>query len=176
MGLLPDRLEDYPKYEPPAEPPATVTNAQFNEWMERANSVLQEAQSTAQLVAYRAKLCEALRDGLENDLAPELQQEKRPSTKRRYTADCKKFRDYCSGVNMPWRPAAPEMTALFLLTEWKQGQGVTPATVQRYVQSISFAHRLAGLYDPTQSGYVRAALRHIAKNHLTETTEGQTKQ
>ncbi len=98
---------------------------------------------------------------------------KRSPMRESYVQDLKRFKQFCDEIQMPWRPAAPEIVAWFLLDQEDRGANVN--TIRRLVAAISHAHKLAECFDPTQDVLVEAMLKWIGKkakqNRATATTE-----
>jgi hypothetical protein len=101
-----------------------------------------------------------LREILDSILAPELEElsQHAPSTRKSYLSDCKRFKRFCDAADASFRPAAPEIVAHFLLAEANKGD------LHRICAAIGYAHRLAGLPDPTSDVIVRAAVRRLTRN------------
>jgi hypothetical protein len=73
------------------------------------------------------------------------------------TESLKKFRDYCTKVDMRCLPASVGIIAAFLDSEIGEGAGHT--TIKRHVEAISEFHRLNAAFDPTDDELIKAILR-----------------
>jgi len=125
-------------------------------------------------------MCDSFRPHLERALAPYLEDEKKTPPRTKHTQDVKRFKKFCDELQMPWRPAHPEVVCYFLL-DAAEDRGASLATISRLVAAISWAHEVAGVWDPTNDALVKALLRFLAvrkkDQFLTnpKTTEGETK-
>ena len=86
-------------------------------------------------------------------------QQRRPNTLRAYRADLQEFIRFCADKPFEALPAEPEAIAAFLLGTLNRG--IKSSTVKRKVSSISAAHRLLSLTDPTKHPEVRITQRKI---------------
>jgi hypothetical protein len=79
--------------------------------------------------------------------------------KKSLTESCKKFHDFCAGVEMDIRclPASVGVVASFLHTEWSAGE--TYGTIKKHVEAISYFHKLNESWDPTEDELIEAILR-----------------
>ena len=82
-----------------------------------------------------------------------------PNTLRAYRADMQEFIRFCADKPFEALPAEREAVAAFLLGALNQG--IKSSTVKRKVSSISAAHRLLSLTDPTKHPEVRITQRKI---------------
>jgi site-specific recombinase XerD len=83
------------------------------------------------------------------------------NTVRAWRADWKVFTDYCTRHGLDTLPAVPQTVRGFVfdcLAHRKR-----PATVRRYVATISRAHTAADTVDPTDSEAVRLALKEMGR-------------
>ncbi len=78
-----------------------------------------------------------------------------PNTERAIRADTAVFTTWCIAGGVPSLPASPPNVARFV-DEMTLSRG--PATVRRYVSSISHMHRAAGLPNPAAHNLVQLAL------------------
>ena len=129
----------------------------------RAGAALASQQAAAMQRAYDHELADAVRVPLINRIARELEalDQKAPSTKRVYGADCKRFKQFCDVALTSVRPAAPEVVCHFLLEQADNGASVS--SINRLRAAISLAHRAAHCFDPTDDILVRATVQHISR-------------
>jgi len=80
------------------------------------------------------------------------------NTERARRSDSRIFAEWCSQERRDILPARPEAVAAFV--DGMAGQR-SPATVRRYVSSISHLHRAAGLANPCNDELVRLSLRRM---------------
>lgn len=83
------------------------------------------------------------------------------STVRAYTSDASLFEAWCRQYGFRPLPASPDAVAAFLVAEAEAGR--TVSTIGRRCAAIAYAHKLAGLTDPTDNEAVRAALKGIRR-------------
>ena len=85
-----------------------------------------------------------------------------PNTLRAVRADLGVWRSWCAGQGHGERefPASADQVARFVATK---GVERKPATVARYLASLAFVHRVAGLPSPTDDPAVRLALRAVRR-------------
>src|SRR5579871_2005855 len=88
-------------------------------------------------------------------------QEKAPATRAAYKADFSTFQAWCNNRGIGSLPATPETVAAFLAAEAEAGR--KPSTIGRRCAAIRYAHRLAGLENPTEAEPVRVVLRGIRR-------------
>ena len=90
-----------------------------------------------------------------------------PNTERARLSDSRIFAEWCQDERKKMLPSRPETIAAFIdaMAEIR-----APATVRRYVASISHLHRAAGLANPRNDELVRLAFTPHAP------CEGQTGQ
>ena len=86
---------------------------------------------------------------------------KATSTVKAYTSDAKVFQDWCARYGFRSLPATPEAVAGFLVAEAEAGRSTS--TIGRRCAAIRYAHKLAGLPDPTDDAGVRAASEGIRR-------------
>src|SRR5262249_6680445 len=121
---------------------------------------------------YERDMCDSFRPHLEKALAPYLEDEKKTPSRAKYTQDCKRWKAFADELQMPWRPAHPEVVCYFLL-DAAEDRGASLATINRLVAAISWAHEVAGVFDPTNDALVQALLRFLAvrkKGQFLEST------
>jgi integrase len=88
--------------------------------------------------------------------------DKAAATVKAYRSDALLFDVWCREQSLPGSvPASPELVAAFLAAEAERG--VKASTLSRRAASIRYAHKLAGVPDPTESEHVRSALRGIRR-------------
>jgi site-specific recombinase XerD len=71
------------------------------------------------------------------------------------------FQDWCARYGFSSLPASPEAVAGFLTHEADAGRSAS--TIGRRCAAIRYAHKLAGLPDPTESEDVRATVKGIRR-------------
>jgi hypothetical protein len=76
-----------------------------------------------------------------------------PNTLRAQKADGAIFQAYCESVGEAYLPAKPHTVRGFIAFQVKAGK--KPATIQRYVATISCVHTAAHLHNPCSSEAVR---------------------
>jgi len=76
-------------------------------------------------------------------------------------ADMAAFRAFCALDRRPGLPASPGSVAECILH--LEGQGRRPASITRYVASLSATHRMLGLDSPADSGIVRNRLKGLRR-------------
>lgn len=87
---------------------------------------------------------------------------KADATIRAYRSDAVLFDVWCREHGLPGSlPASPETVAGFLVHEAEQG--AKASTIGRRVAAISYAHKLAGVPDPTDSEHVRSTMKSIRR-------------
>jgi hypothetical protein len=128
-----------------------------------AGKALAATRAMAMQRAYDQEFAEIVRVPLINRIAAEIEtlEEKAPSTRRVYAADCKRFKEFCDAAQTSVRPASPEVVCHFLLEQ--ADNGASPATINRLRAAISLAHRGAHCFDPTDDILVRATVQHVAR-------------
>lgn len=82
------------------------------------------------------------------------------ATERAFRSDSAVFTGWCSMQDLPALPANPSTVAAFIVA---MAQTKKPATIRRYVSTISHMHRAAGVPNPGTDPVVRFALRRMAK-------------
>lgn len=80
------------------------------------------------------------------------------STERALRSDVAIFTGWCAAACHVALPASPETVAAFIDD---MGATKSPATIRRYVSSISTFHRAAGVHNPTESQTVKLALKRL---------------
>lgn len=70
-------------------------------------------------------------------------------------SDARLFADWCADQDLAWLPADPATVAAFVTA--MAGSGRKPATIDRYLASISAWHQAADLATPTRAKSVKAA-------------------
>ncbi len=92
------------------------------------------------------------------------EQSRADNTKRAYQSDWRKFEQWCIGYSVQALPASVETVALYLT---EQAQTCKTSTLQRYLVSISQAHKLNSYAPPTQDERVRTILKGIKRTKGT---------
>lgn len=82
------------------------------------------------------------------------------STQRAYTADWRRFSQWCAGRSLDTLPADPRVVAVFLAAEAELGSA--PLTIGRRLAAIGWMHRRAGLQPPQKRQGAAAILEVIA--------------
>lgn len=85
------------------------------------------------------------------------QASKADSTIRAYTSDARVFQEWCALYGLRSLPATAEAVTAFLVYEAEAGRAAS--TLARRLAAIRYAHKLAGVADPTDGEGVRAAMK-----------------
>jgi hypothetical protein len=94
-------------------------------------------------------------------LAAEIESQKlNAGTLKRYRKDFARFKKYCEDSGLPYLPAGPQVTAMFLSEDCEKGL----AHFKRVAQAIACTHRVAGFPDPTDDLLVLAVGRLLKNN------------
>src|SRR5271168_62657 len=83
------------------------------------------------------------------------------NTLRAQKSDGAIFQAYCESVGEPFLPANPHTVREFIGAQVKAGK--KPATIQRYVATISRVHTAAHLHNPCSSEAVRLGLKKMGR-------------
>src|ERR1700690_2827710 len=83
------------------------------------------------------------------------------NTLRAQKADGAIFQAYCESVGEPFLPAHPHTVRAFIGAQVKAGK--KPATIQRYIATISRVHTAAHLHNPCSSEAVRLGLKKMGR-------------
>jgi integrase family protein with SAM-like domain len=83
------------------------------------------------------------------------------NTLRAQKADGAIFQAFCESRGEPYLPAEPKAVRAFIEDRVKAGK--KPATVKRYVATISRVHTAAGLLNPCSSEGVRLGLKKMGR-------------
>jgi site-specific recombinase XerD len=83
------------------------------------------------------------------------------NTLRAPKADGAIFQAYCESVGEAYLPAKPHTVRGFIAAQVKAGK--KPATIQRYVATISRVHTAAHLLNPCSSEAVRLGLKKMGR-------------
>ena len=86
---------------------------------------------------------------------------KSDATLRAYRSDAVLFQDWCARYGFSSLPGSPKAVAGFLTHEADAGRSAS--TIGRRCAAIRYAHKLAGLPDPTESEDVRATVKGIRR-------------
>jgi integrase len=84
----------------------------------------------------------------------------RDATHKAHASDLRIFHAWCASVGASSLPAEPATVAAFIAGQART-LGKSPATVRRYLATISVAHRGAGLANPCEAATVRTVLAGI---------------
>jgi hypothetical protein len=104
---------------------------------------------------------QVLSQTLRAELDAEIENQKlNAKTLQRYREDFQRFKKYCEDSGLPYLPAGPQVTALFLGENGKKGL----AHVNRLRNAIAFTHHTAGLPAPTDDLLVKAICRLLKDN------------
>ena len=82
------------------------------------------------------------------------------ATERALLSDSRVFTEWCSGRALAALPAEPSTVAAFIDD---QATIKKPATIRRYVSSISHTHRAADVPNPCERSIVKLALKRMGK-------------
>ncbi len=93
-----------------------------------------------------------------------------PNTERAIRADTAVFAAWCLAVDVSGLPAAPTDVARFVD---EMATRRRPATVRRYVSSISHMHRAGELANPALHGLVQLALRRMNRSQGREQRQAE---
>jgi hypothetical protein len=103
----------------------------------------------------------ALSQTLSAELAAEIECQKLDAkTLNRYREDFAKFVKYCQDSGLPYLPASPQVTALFLSEDCEKGL----KHFNRLRNAIGCTHRMAGFPDPCEDLLVKAVSRLLRDN------------
>ncbi|MGU3536815.1 site-specific integrase [Methylobacterium sp. A54F] len=86
---------------------------------------------------------------------------KADATVRAYQTDARLFEAWCARYGFRSLPASPEAVAAFLVAEAEEGRAAS--TIGRRLAAIRYAHKLAGLPDPTNNEGVHATVKGIRR-------------
>lgn len=86
---------------------------------------------------------------------------KADATVRAYKSDWALFGAWCRQYGFQSLPASPDAAAAFLASEAEAGRSAS--TIGRRCAAIRYAHKLAGLLDPTDNEDVRATVKGIRR-------------
>jgi site-specific recombinase XerD len=94
--------------------------------------------------------------------------DKAENTRKAYRSDFARFQSFCTQHRLSPLPAAPQTLAAFLATE---AENAKASTIERRVAAIRYAHKLAGLKNPTDDERVKAITRGIRRTLGTAATK-----
>ncbi|KQO49977.1 integrase [Methylobacterium sp. Leaf85] len=104
-------------------------------------------------------------DALPAELASVVQAYQRASkatsTVRAYMTDARVFQEWCAGYGFRSLPATAQTLAAFLGHEAEAGRATS--TIGRRLAAIRYAHKLAGVADPTEDEAVHAVMKGIRR-------------
>ena len=138
--------------------------------IERGGEAMAKAAEDADRELYRLEMREIAREAVERELNKshaDIREAKAPTTRRVYTADIKRFKEYCDEGELSFCPADPEIVALFLINQVKQHEA-SPGTLSRLRAAISYAHKIERQFDPTDDVLVREVVRHFTAHHQAD--------
>lgn len=105
-------------------------------------------------------------DALPADVASIVQAYQRASkadaTVKAYHSDAMQFQAWCARYGFQSLPASPSAIAGFLAQEAQAGRAAS--TIGRRCAAIRYAHKLAGLPDPTDNGEVRTVMVGVRRS------------
>ncbi len=78
-------------------------------------------------------------------------------------ADWRVFCAFCRGRHFTALPASVPVLRAFLEECFEPSRSKSAATVERYLATIAYAHRLTDCPDPTKTAAVRSAYRHFVR-------------
>jgi hypothetical protein len=138
----------------------------------RGVAELERKQAAAERLAAEQALKEqeiewALSQTLSAELNAEIESQKlNAETLKRYGEDFARFRKYCEDSGLPYLPASPQITALFLAEYGVKGL----KHFHRQCKAIACTHRMAGFPDPTADLLVLALGRLLRDNKSKSST------
>jgi hypothetical protein len=119
------------------------------------------AKAAAEQELKEKEIEQVLSKTLSTELAAEMESQKLDAkTLQRYSKDLATFRRYCEGWGLPYLPAGPQVTAMFLGDHCEKGL----KHFNRLRNAIACTHRMAGFPDPTEDLLVRALGRLLREN------------
>ena len=86
-----------------------------------------------------------------------------PNTLRALQSDWRVFLRFCDRGGYLPLPAHPDAVTRFIEEAYGASEGRAVATVERYLSTISRAHSLSNVPDPTRAAQVKAAFRHLSR-------------
>jgi len=86
-----------------------------------------------------------------------------PNTLRALQSDWRVFIRFCERNSYPALPSNPVIVTRFIEESYGSDAARAVATVERYVSTISRAHSLSNLPDPTRAAQVKTAFRHLSR-------------
>lgn len=113
------------------------------------------------LVAESVQRLDALPSELASIVQAYQRASKATSTVRAYTTDARVFQDWCAGYGFRSLPATAQAVAAFLGHEAEAGRATS--TIGRRLAAIRYAHKLAGVADPTEDEAVHAVMKGIRR-------------
>lgn len=84
-----------------------------------------------------------------------------PATVAAIAADTQAFADWCRDNGRAALPATPATVAEYV--DARYAAGSAPASIRRYVASVGFMHRAAGVADPTKAEVAKLALKRMGR-------------
>jgi len=134
---------------------------------ERERKEAAAAEFAAERALKEQEIEQVLSQTLSAELAAEIESQKlNAKTLKRYREDFAQFRKYCEDSGLPYLPASPQVTALFLGEHGVKGL----KHFNRLRNAIACAHRMAGFPDPTADILVLAIGRLLRDNKSKSST------
>ena len=136
----------------------------------RGVAELRRKQAAAERLAAERQLKEqeieqVLSQTLSTELAAEIESQKLDAkTLKRYREDFARFRKFCESWGLPYLPAGPQVTAMFLSDGCEKGL----KHCNRLRNAIACTHRMAGFPGPTEDLLVKAVSRLLRDNKSPE--------
>jgi integrase len=90
------------------------------------------------------------------------------STLRALRSDWRIFLRFCNAQGYPPLPSSPAGITGFIEDAFRSGHGRCTSTVGRYLSTISRAHTLSNLPDPTRAAQVKSAYRHLSRGRAAK--------
>jgi hypothetical protein len=130
--------------------------------VERARKEAAAERLAAEQALKEQEIEQALSQTLRAELDAEIESQRLDAkTLKRYREDFAKFRKYCEDSGLPYLPAGPQVTALFL---GEHGVEKGLRHFNRLRAAIACTHRMAGFPDPTGDLLVLALCRLLKNN------------
>jgi integrase len=90
------------------------------------------------------------------------------NTLRALRSDWRVFLRFCDLNGYPTLPSSPPVITRFIEETYGAAVNRSVATVERYLTTISRAHTLSNLPDPTRAVQVKGALRHLSRGRVAK--------
>jgi site-specific recombinase XerD len=85
------------------------------------------------------------------------------NTLRAWRSDWRMYLRFCESNGYPPLPSSPAVVTCFIEQAYSPALSRSVSTVERYLTTISRAHTLSNLPDPTRAIQVRGAFRHLSR-------------